>query len=241
MDLNGEGGAPGDLGRDDGGAGPAEWLIHGLPWRRVVLDRPAHALDRLLGAVAMTIVIARVNRPECRLLAVPAPIRAGRPPHRVPAGFVLPMIVASAERETVLGPNDLGAHLEAGGLKGLLDLARMPTSMPDICNRARKQRPGLPPTGAIVVRYLAELAGVEIDAGTFPPRRIVIHAVGRIGNHQLRLDPGQQPLGSFRGRAVTAKEVMRAKDPKIAGSRDRVARQVWHGVWIGQPFCELRG
>jgi hypothetical protein len=49
----------------------------------------------------------------------------------------------------------------------------MPTSMPDIGDRARKQRPGLPPIGAIIVRHLAELAGVEIDAGTLPPRRIV--------------------------------------------------------------------
>src|SRR3982074_3938877 len=92
----------------------------------------------------MTIVIARVNRPECRLLAVPAPIRPGCPAHRVPAGLMLPMIMAAAEGKPVLGPDDLRAHLEAGGLKRLPDLARMPTSMPDIGDRARKQRPGPP-------------------------------------------------------------------------------------------------
>src|SRR5882672_2748141 len=107
--------------------------------------------------------------------------------------------------------------------------------MPDICDRAGEQCPGLPPVGAIIVGYLTELAGVQVDSGALPPGRIIVHAVGRIGNHQLRLDPGQQPLGSFRGRAVTAKEAMRAKDPKIAVSRDRVARQVWRPEenWIG--------
>src|SRR4030081_1800302 len=138
----------------------------------------------------MTIVIARVNRPERRLLAVPAPIRPGCPAHRVPARLMLPMIMAAAEGKPVLGPDDLRAHLEAGGLKGLLDLARMPTRMPDICDRAGKKRPGFPPVAAIFVRYLAEFAGVEIDAGTFPSRRIVACAIGRSANHHLRLVPG---------------------------------------------------
>src|SRR5437899_4278355 len=151
------------------------------------------------------------------------------------------MIMASAKSEPVLGPDDLSAHVEAGSLKGLLDFTRVPTRMPDICDRAWKQHPCLPPIGAIIVCDLAELAGVKVYASALPPSRIVVYPIGRIGNHQVRLDPGQQPLGSFRGRAVTAKEAMRAKDPKIAGSRDRVARQVWHGVWIGQPFRELRG
>src|SRR3982074_3382513 len=113
----------------------------------------------------MTIVIARVNRPECRLLAVPAPIRPGCPAHRIPARLMLPMIMAAAEGKPVLGPDDLSAHLEAGGLNGLRDLGRVRTSMPDMGNRPRKQCPGFPPVGAIIVRHLAELAGIEIDSG----------------------------------------------------------------------------
>src|SRR3979490_1891103 len=110
----------------------------------------------------MTIVIARVNRPEGRLLAVPAPICPGRPAHGVPAGLMLPMIMAAAEGKPVLGPDDLSAHREAGSLKRLLDLARVPTRMPDTGYRAGEQSPGLPPIGAIIVRHLAELARVEV-------------------------------------------------------------------------------
>src|ERR1700716_1667701 len=105
----------------------------------------------------MTIVIARVNRPECRLLAVPTPICPGCPAHGIPAGLMLPMIMAAAEGKPVLGPDDLRAHLEAGGLKGLLDLARMPTSMPDIGDRSWEECPGFSPVGAIIVRDLAAL------------------------------------------------------------------------------------
>src|SRR5690242_5358535 len=50
-DLDGVAGPAGHLGGDDGGAGPREGLIHRLAGAAVVLDRPAHALDGLLGAV----------------------------------------------------------------------------------------------------------------------------------------------------------------------------------------------
>src|SRR3979411_3180005 len=114
----------------------------------------------------MTIVIRCVNRAEARVLAVPAPICPGRPAHGVPAGLMLPMIMAAAEGKHVLGPDDLRAHLEAGSLKGLLEFTCVPTRMPDIRKRSREDGPGPPPVGAMVVRHLAELAGVEIDSGT---------------------------------------------------------------------------
>src|SRR6201991_3516849 len=124
-----------------GSARTAEGLIHGLSGRRVVFDWPAHALDRLLRSVAAPIVVARIDIPKCRLLAIPAPARPGCPAHRIPAGLVLPIIVSPAQGKTVLCPDDLRAHVEAGGLKGLLDLARMPARVPDECARARKQAP----------------------------------------------------------------------------------------------------
>lgn len=41
------------------------------------------------------------------------------------------MIVAAAQGEAVLGPDDLGSHLEAGGFEQLLDLAHIaPGSIP---------------------------------------------------------------------------------------------------------------
>src|SRR5205823_3023505 len=51
-DLNRAADAAAHLGRDYRRARAAERLVAGLPGRRIILDRPAHALDRLLGAVA---------------------------------------------------------------------------------------------------------------------------------------------------------------------------------------------
>ena len=51
---------------------------------------------------------------------------------------MLPVIMAAAEREPVLGPDDLGAHFKAGGLQRLLHLTRMKARVPDIGDRAGK-------------------------------------------------------------------------------------------------------
>ena len=85
---------------------------------------------------------------------------------------MLPMIMAAAERKAVLGPDDLGAHVEAGGLKRLLDLARYAGW------RARHRRP-IPGNSAQASRQsarsslatLPSLRGIEIDAGALPPGR----------------------------------------------------------------------
>jgi hypothetical protein len=122
----------------------------------------------------------------------------------------------------------------------LLDLASVPPRMPDICDRAGEQCPGLPPVGAIIVGYLTELAGVQVDSGALPPGGIIVHAIGRISDHKVRLNPAQQFLRVFRGGAVATHETMPAKNPNIAGSRDGLAGQVRHGIWIGQPLRELR-
>ena len=42
---------------------------------------------------------------------------AGTLAHRVPARLVLPVIITTREREPILGPDDLRAHLEAGRLE----------------------------------------------------------------------------------------------------------------------------
>src|SRR5258708_14742973 len=154
---------------------------------------------------------------------------------------MLPMIMAAAEGKSVLGPNDLRAHLEAGGLKGLLDFTRVPTRMPDICDRAWKQHPSLPPIGAIIVSYFAELAGVEIYASALSPGRIVIHPIRRVSDHQVGFDPGQQSLRIVVGGAVTTDKSMGAKNPKIARPSNGLAGQIRHVIRIGQPVRHLRG
>ena len=106
--------AAGDLGGDDGRARAGERLIDGLTRRGVVLDRPLHALNRLLCAVLEADALARRYLPERGLLAVACPI-GWTIADRVPAGFVLPMVMPAAESKAVFRPDDLRANVEADG------------------------------------------------------------------------------------------------------------------------------
>src|ERR1700720_4352996 len=91
----------------------AERLVDGLPGRRIILDRPAHALDRLLRAVAGFRFQIFVDLPQRRLRMVADPRRGATLAHHVPARLVLAVVMAAADREVVFGPNDLRAGLEA--------------------------------------------------------------------------------------------------------------------------------
>jgi hypothetical protein len=77
--------------------------------------------------------------------------------------------MASGERESVFGPDDLRAHLEAGHLKRGLLLSGVQPCVPDVATVHREERPGLPPVGAVVVLDLAELLPAVVDAGLRPP------------------------------------------------------------------------
>src|SRR6266436_4604655 len=101
--------------------------------------------------MAMPLVLAGVDGPYGGLLAIPAPVSPRRSADRIPAGLVLPVVMAPAECEAVLRPNDLGAHAEARGFERLFDLTRMQTRMPDVCDRSRKKGPGFPPVCLVVV------------------------------------------------------------------------------------------
>src|SRR5882757_6326288 len=112
IDLDRETGATGHFGCDNGRARPAERIIDGLARRRVVLDRPPHALHGFLRSVTVPVIITGRNGPHGRLLAIPAPMCARCSTDGIPTGFVLPMVVASAKCEAILGPDDLSAHAE---------------------------------------------------------------------------------------------------------------------------------
>jgi hypothetical protein len=145
-------------------------------WARSVTqslnDRPAHAFDWLLGAVppalrallvAKRIVIGDLQtvvcvRSPCQWLGLALA-------HGVPTAFVLPMIMAAAQGEVLVGPDDLSAQLQpVSGQIGGNDIA-VQSPVPDISDIPREQRIGLPPVGAIVVEHLA--AG-ELEAGPAP-------------------------------------------------------------------------
>jgi hypothetical protein len=135
-------------------------------------------------------ILAGGNAPERRLRAVAGPV--GGASDRVPARLVLPVIVPAGEREAVLAPDDLGTDLEAAGLERFLHNAGEAAGMPDIGDLAGKERPGLAPVGGVVVRHPAHLAGAGVHPGTSPPVRLVVDPVGRVGDHQVGRDSGQQ-------------------------------------------------
>ena len=127
--------------------------------------------------MAVPVVLAGMDVPKRRLLAVAAPVRHRRSSHRVPAWFVLPVIVAAAKRKPVLGPDDLGANIEADRRQRILHHAGVTAGVPDVGDGPRKQRPGLAPVVLIVVDDLAQLAGIEVDTGALAPRGVVADAV----------------------------------------------------------------
>src|SRR5882724_13670026 len=117
----------GHLGGDQARARAEKRVIDRLAWPAVVDDRAAHAFDRLLGAVPPALLALPVAKrvvvgdlPHRRLRAVALPVAGLALAHRVPAGFMLPMVIAAAQGEVLLGPDDLSARLQpaAGQIGG---------------------------------------------------------------------------------------------------------------------------
>src|SRR5438445_4678537 len=114
--------AAGHFGRDQAGARAEKRVIDRLAGPAVVGDRAAHAFDRLLGAVPPALLALPVaerivvgDLPDCRLRAVGLPVAGLTLAHGVPAAFVLPMIMAAAQDEVLLDPDDLSAPLQPAG------------------------------------------------------------------------------------------------------------------------------
>src|SRR2546430_2670071 len=84
VDLDGEAAAAGQFGGDDRGARSDERVVDRIPGHRVVLDRALHAFDRLLGAMAVAVILARRDLPHRVLSSVALPVRPGTLAHRVP-------------------------------------------------------------------------------------------------------------------------------------------------------------
>ena len=131
IELDGMAAAAGHLGGNDRGAGSAERLIDGLAGRGVVLDRPPHAFDRLLGAVAGRRLPVR-DGPDGGLLAIARPVARLALPDGIPGRLVLPVIVAAADDQPGLVPDDLRADGKAAGLEAGGDRGGVQGAMPDI-------------------------------------------------------------------------------------------------------------
>src|SRR5438874_13332247 len=108
--------AAGHFGRDQAGARAEKRVIDQLAGPAVVDDRTAHALDRLLRAVAPALLALSIaerivicDLPNCGLGAVTLPMASLAFAHGVPAVFMLPMIIATAQSEVLLDPDNLSA------------------------------------------------------------------------------------------------------------------------------------
>ena len=106
VDLNAEADPPAGLRRDQRGPAAQKRLVDRLPGAGIVQHRPAHALDRLLGRMlGFDVLPTGRNSPKRRLLAVTGPVALLS--DSVPAGLVLPVVVALAHHQALLGPDDL--------------------------------------------------------------------------------------------------------------------------------------
>src|SRR5690606_30940331 len=154
----------------------------------IVLDWALHALDRLLGAVTRLVLLGLGDVPDGRLLAVAGPVALGALLYGIPAGLMLPMVVAAREDQLALVPDDLAAELEAAGGKAIADHAGKQAGMPDIGDVAREQGPCFAPVRLVVVQHVALGRAAGSNACFLPPGRVIFHPVGRIGDHQMGRD-----------------------------------------------------
>jgi hypothetical protein len=79
---------------------------------------------------------------------------------------MLPVVVPTAHYEGWLRPYDLTAVLKATRFEAVGDRRSVESSMPDVGNVAREQRPSLPPVGPVIVADLAHAYSLrESQAG----------------------------------------------------------------------------
>jgi len=124
---------PGGFRRDQCSPGSHEGFKHRLAGAGVVQHRAAHALDRLLRAMHRGgILVLAGDVPQRGLLAVASPMALAGLLDRIPARFMLPVIIALAEDKPVLGPDYLRPDGETGRHQALGDSRGMQGAMPNI-------------------------------------------------------------------------------------------------------------
>src|SRR6516162_3405152 len=240
-DLETAADAAGHFGRDQAGARTEKRVIDQLARPAVVDDRTAHALDRLLRGVSPTLLALSIAKrivigdlPHGGLLAAPLPVARLALAHRVPAGFMAPMVVAPAQGEMRFGPDDLSAQLKPAGDQIAADHVAVERPVPHISDIAGKQRIGLPPVGAVIVEHLAlrELAGTDPTARA--PGWIIADPIRWVAHHQMGLRSRQHRLDIRRNGAVTTADAMVSQQPNVAGLSDGLIGDIRDAVGIAE-------
>src|SRR5207245_1673268 len=110
----------GELSGDERCSGTEKGVVYDFACARVIENRPAHQLQRFLCAVSCGFLIPITSKgievgnfPQRGLLSITGPVRAFALAHGVPAGLMLPVIIAPPDREMLLSPDDLGADDES--------------------------------------------------------------------------------------------------------------------------------
>jgi hypothetical protein len=125
----------------------------------------------------------RRDIPNACLRAVAAPAGALSFLDGVPARLVLPVVVAAADREMLLAPDDLTAQLEIGVDERLRGFDRVHGGMPDVGNDASAGCKDRGPVGPVIVYHVPEAGRVFAARGDLKsPGGIVVDAVWRIGS-----------------------------------------------------------
>src|SRR6516225_6836444 len=238
-DLETTADAAGHFGRDQARARTEKPVIDQLARPAVVDDRTAHALDRVLCGVSPTLLALSIAKrivigdlPHGGLLAAPLPVARLALAHRVPAGFMAPMVVAPAQGEMRLGPDDLSAQLEPAGGQIAADHVAVQRTVPHISDIPGKQRIGLTPVSAVIVEHLAlrELAGADPTA----PGRIIADPIRGIADHQVGLRSGQHRLDIRRVGAVATADAVVSQPPDVPEPSDRLIGDIRDAVGIAQ-------
>ena len=101
----------------------------------------------------------------------------------------------------------------------------MQRAVPDIGDGAGEQRPGLAPVRAVVVRHAAGALRLR-RARLVAPGRVVVHAIGRVGDHQVRAHAAEQPGHVVGVGGVAAEQPVRTEMPEVARAADGIGRRL---------------
>ena len=237
----------GHLGRDQSRARAEKRVVDCLTESAVVDNRAAHAFDRLLRAVPPALFALMIAKwvvvgdfPDRRLGAAALPVAGLAFPHGVPAGLVLPVIIATAQCEMLLRPHDLSAQLQSASRQSGADDVAVHGPMPDIGDIACKQCKGVPPVGAIIIEHRAARTLAGTKAAARPPGRLVANPVRRIGDHQVRLRSLQNRRDIRRAGAVAAANPVVSQQPYVAEPADRLIEDFRDAVRIRQTARSRR-
>src|SRR5262249_8853240 len=94
----------------------------------------------------------RFDLPQRRLTPIALPLGGGSFADEIQTGFVLPMVMGSADGEMRLGPDDLTLRFKAAHGQRLLHFTGKEARMPHICDVARKETVRIGPVAPIIVR-----------------------------------------------------------------------------------------